>query len=318
VVPWAVRWLWIALWSWLLLLPEGASARPRTDPCESATRAVSVLWTARALADAVAPSWPGWRPALIEIRYHTREGWRLDVGRGQEASCPGLPLPARIRGRKRTARTSSIALERRGDRFWIELVEGDDGLTLEDELATLVHLHFHVHQYRHGYDYRDLNPRGNTPDPGWAWRNIPSTQDSARRMAVLAKAMLADGFTPEGGMALLTVRRQQTAALKGGHPRLPRAVALQERFEGMATYIENQLVVVEEARRILVEAGIDEAQLDPAEWRQASLTVDAGFPAATGYAAALVLDAAGLAWKAEIDRSSLDSLIELAAMKAVQ
>src|SRR5690242_4635909 len=122
-----------------LVLGFPAFARPPSrEACDSAARAVAVLWTARALAEAVAPAWPGWRPTLVEVRYRTREGWALRIGSDQIPSCADLPVPARIEGKHRPARRSNIALHKSGDAFWIELVEGTDGLAIEDELATLV------------------------------------------------------------------------------------------------------------------------------------------------------------------------------------
>ncbi|MEZ4242037.1 MAG: hypothetical protein R3F59_38970 [Myxococcota bacterium] len=295
-----------------------AVARDRGDPCAITARVVSVLWTARSLADAVAPSWPGWRPALVEVRYLSREGLKIDVGREQKASCAGLAVPARIRGHARPPRRSAITLEKHGRRFAIEVVEGNDDLPLEDLLATLVHLHFHVHQYRHELDYHDVNPRGSAPDAAWAWRNLPAVPDRARRMGVLAEAIHDDGFSPEGAMALLTVRRQQAAGLKDGHPKLPGAVSVQERFEGLATYIEHQLVVVPAARKLLLAAGVPEARLDEDAWRKDALRVDSGFPAATGFATAIALDASGEAWKPQLGEETFDVLLELAAIHAVQ
>jgi hypothetical protein len=253
----------------------------------------------------------------VEVRYRTREGLKLQVGAGQEASCPGLPVPARIVGKSRPPRRSTILLHKKGDGFWIELVEGSDGLRLEDELATLVHLHFHVHQYRYEVDYDEVNPRGNAPGPAWAFLNVPSTEQTARRMAVMAQDVVAEGFSAEGGMALLLLRRRHAEELRSAHPRLPAAVALQERFEGSAAYVENQLVAIEAARLLLIGAGVDEERLDPVAWRAEALGVGPDYPSATGFAVALVLDAAGGPWKEDLDQMGFDAVLERAAMAAV-
>jgi hypothetical protein len=226
-------------------------------------------------------------------------------------------VPARILGYHKAPRKSVIELHKDGDSFWIELAEGKDGLALEDELATLVHLHFHVHQYRHELDYGEVNPRGNAPGPAWAYVNVPSTAETAKRMGVLAEGMVAGGFTAEDGMALLLLRRRHAEALRAGHPRLPAAVALQERFEGTAVYVENQLVSLESTRRLLVEAGVDERRLDPASWRADALRVGPDYPCATGFAVATVLDVAGGPWKEELHRVGFDALLERAALAAV-
>lgn len=290
--------------------PALAAPPPTRPMCDAVGRAVSVLWTARRLADVVSPAWPGWHPALVEVRYHTREGWRLVVAADQDPSCPGLPVPARIVGWQKPPERSAIALHKAGDRFWVELVEGKDGLALEDELATLVHLHFHVHQYRHGYPYRDVNPTGNAPDAAWAWRNVPATEEMAKRMGVLAARMVDDGFTAEDGMALLVLRRNHEAALRSGHPHLPAAVALTEQFEGIAQYVENQVVSLPAAREVMVAAGVDPRDLDPVAWRKAALAVGPDYPAATGYATALALDAAGAPWKDDLLKLGFDELVE--------
>ncbi|MBX2802360.1 MAG: hypothetical protein KTR31_32070 [Myxococcales bacterium] len=303
------------VWWWFVVMASAAWGRPsKAEVCDSVSRAVGVLWTARSVAQSVEGAWPGWRPTLVGVDYHTAEGVRLRVGRSEEATCAGLPVPARVVGRRRAPKRPKVALVRERDAFRIEVVEGREGLHLEEVVAAVVHQLFHIHQYKHELDYRQMHPRGAAPDTAWAMRNVPSAEAEARQMVVLARDVIERGATPQSVQRLVTARRKHSHNLRAAHPTLPRTIRQQELHEGIAAYVELQVVTNPEARSLLMTLGVPERRLQPQDWLDDGLSVGADYPHALGLAAALVLDRSGVEWKSRLHEEGFDTLLDRAVM----